>query len=87
MDCQIAQIAILDFSIRLNQLNSSTHGKGEIILDESKTSSRLNIKQLWIQRIENGISAFLALNALAEELEIDLRCTRRIFLESLTTSL
>jgi len=87
VDCQIAQIAILDFSIRLNQLNSSTHGKGEIILDESKTSSRLNIKQLWIQRIENGISAFLALNALAEELEIDLRCTRRIFLESLTTSL
>jgi len=52
------------------------HGKGEIILDVSKTSSRLNIKQLWIQRIENGISAFLALNALAEELEIDLRCTR-----------
>jgi len=30
--------------------------------------------QLWIHRIENGrISAFLALNAFAEEVEIDFR--------------
>ena len=44
--------------------------------------------QLRIYRIENGKrSAFLALNAFAEELEIDLRCTRQIFLEHLTTSL
>jgi len=29
----------------------------------------------------------LALNALAEEIDIDLRCTRQIFPERLTTSL
>jgi len=44
--------------------------------------------QLWIYRIESGkIAAFLALNAVAEEIEIDLCCTRQIFLERLTTSL
>ena len=44
--------------------------------------------QLWIYRIESEkIAAFLALNAIAEEIEIDLSCTRQIFLERLTTSL
>jgi len=43
---------------------------------------------LWICRIENDrISAFLASNALVEEIEIDLRCTRQILPERLTTSL
>jgi len=44
--------------------------------------------QLSIHRIESGkIAAFLALNAFAEEVEIDLCCTGQIFLERLTTSL
>ena len=44
--------------------------------------------QLWIYRIESGkIAAFLALNAIAEEIEIDLCCTRQIFLELLNTHL
>jgi len=44
--------------------------------------------QLWIYRIENAkIAAFLALNAITEEMEIDLCCTRQIFLERLTISL
>jgi len=44
--------------------------------------------QLWIYLIESGkIAAFLVLNAFAEEMEIDLCCTRQIFLERLTTSL
>jgi len=44
--------------------------------------------QLWIYRIENGKrSVSVALNAFAKEIEIDLRCTRQIFLEHLTTSL
>ena len=29
-------------------------GKGKILLDVSETSSRINIRQLWIYRIENG---------------------------------
>jgi len=44
--------------------------------------------QLLIHRIVNvRLSAFLASNAFAEEVEIDLRCIRQIFLERLTTSL
>jgi len=40
---------------------------------------------LWIHRIERGrISEFSALNTFAKELEIDLHCTRQIFLERLT---
>jgi len=30
--------------IRLNQLNSSSHGKGKIVLNASETSSRLQVK-------------------------------------------
>jgi len=68
------------------------HGKGKIVLDVSKALSHLKVKKvkkhLWINGIENGrISAFLASNAFAKEVEIDLRCTRQIFLERLTTSL
>jgi len=38
---------------------------------------------LWIHRIERGrISAFLALNAFAEEVEIDLLCICHIFLRA-----
>ena len=32
------------FFIHLNRLNSSMHGKGEIVLDVSETSSRLKVK-------------------------------------------
>ena len=86
-DCQIAILRW--FFIRLNQLNSFRHGKGKILLDVFETSSRFKRKiQLRIHRIVNGrIPAFLTLKAFAEEIEIDLRCIRQIFLESLTTSL
>jgi len=54
-----------------------------------ETSSRFEGKiQFWIYRIENEkIVAFLALNAFAEEVEIDLHFVRQIFLERLSTSL
>ena len=59
---------------------------GKTLLVVSETSSRL--KQLRIHRIENErMSAFLAWNAFAEEVEIDLLCIRQIFLERLITSL
>ena len=66
-----------------NQLNSSRHVKGKILLDASEASSFKIWIQLWIHRIENGrISAFLALNAFAEEVEIDLLCICQIFLRA-----
>jgi len=85
-------IAILRwFFIRLNQLNISTQGKSKIFLDVSTVQEIVAFNgkiQLWIYRIESGkIAAFLAWNAIAEEVEIDLCCTRQIFLESPTTSL
>jgi len=44
--------------------------------------------QLCIHRTESGkIAAVQALNSFAEEVEIDLRCIRQIFLERLITSL
>ena len=43
---------------------------------------------LWIRRIESGkLAAFLALNLFAEEVEIDFRCIRQIFLERIITFL
>jgi len=77
--------------ILLNQLNISTQGKSKIFLDVSTVQEIVAFNgkiQLWIYRIESEkIAAFLALNAIAEEIEIDLCCTRQIFLERLTTSL
>ena len=71
------------FFVRLNQLNSSRHGKCKILLDVSETSSFKIKTQLRIHRIENGrISAFLALKAFAEEIEIDLLCICQIFLSA-----
>ena len=64
--------------------------KSKIFLDVSTVQDiAFNGKiQLWIYRIESGeIAAFLALNAIAEEMEIDLCCTRQIFLELLKTHL
>ena len=77
------------FFIRLNQLNSARHGKGKILSDESEISSRLKVKYSYGSiELKNGrISTFLALNAFAKEVEIDLRCIRQIFLERLNTSL
>jgi len=42
VDCQIAILQW--FVTRLNQLNSSTHGKYKMLLNVSETSSRLNVK-------------------------------------------
>jgi len=79
------------FFIRLNQLNISTQGKSKIFLDVSTVQEIVAFNgkiQLWIYRIESGkIAAFLALNAFAEEIEIDLCCTPQIFLARITTSL
>jgi len=75
----------------LNQPNISTQGKSKIFLNVSTVQEIVAFNgkiQLWIYPIENGkIAAFLALNAIAEEIEIDLCCTRQMFLELLTTSL
>jgi len=78
-----------DFFIRLNQLNISKQRIDKILLDMTKTLSRFKGKiQLWVYRIESGkIAAFLASNAFADEVEIDLRCIRQICLENLTASL
>jgi len=43
VDCQIDILRW--FLIRLNQLNSSRHGKGKIPLDVSETSSRLKVRR------------------------------------------
>jgi len=73
----------------LNQLNISVQGIGKLFLDVSKTSSRLNIKHSCgsIEFESEKIAVFMALNAFAAEVEIDLRCVRQIFLDRLTTSL
>ena len=63
-------------------------GKGKILLDVSETSSRINIRHSCGSiELKMEKDLFLALNAFAEEISIDLRCTRQIFLEHLTTSL
>ena len=52
-----------------------------MLLYVSKKSSFKRKIHLWIHRNENGrISAFLASNAFAEEVEIDLLCICQIFL-------
>ena len=54
--------------------------------DQDIVAFKLKI-QLWIHRIENGrLSAFSALNPFAEEVEIDFRWIRQIFLERLNAS-
>ena len=87
-----SQVAILRwFFIRLNQPNISTQGKSKIFLNVSTVQEIVAFNgkiQLWIYPIENGkIAAFLALNAITEEMEIDLCCPRQIFLARLATSL
>jgi len=84
------QIALLSsFFIRLNQLNTSTQGKYIIFLDVLADIVALQNKiKLNIHRMESGkIAAFLILKASPEEVEINLRCIRQIFLERLNTFL
>ena len=44
VDCKWIDKYFRCFFIHLNRLNSSMHGKGEMVLDVSETSSRLKVK-------------------------------------------